>query len=123
MNTDLYKDILNSRIIKLYNWFQKITIGEHFVFSIIRWCMFFGFIVGGVVLITADNPPMWSRYLMGFIFIPSVIYALAGGIIHYLAGRKVRQWVKKYNLSFDFITDQIYTIYEQTKNNSKVTKR
>jgi hypothetical protein len=123
MNTELYKDILNSRIIKFYNWFQKNTLGEYTLFSIIKWCMFFAFIIGGLVLITTDTPPMWSRWLMGLIFIPSVIYALVGGIVHYLAGRKVRYWVKKYNLSFDFITNQIYIIHEQTNNNSKTTKR
>jgi len=107
MNTELYREILNSRTIKVYNLFQK----TFNYITFIKWLMLFGFPIGGIALMISDTPPLWAKILMGCIFIPSVVYALVGGVIHYLAGRKVRQWAKKYNLSFDFITNQIDKIY------------
>ena len=109
MNTQLYRDILNSKTIRMYNSFQKL-----FNYTLyIKWLMFFGFPIGAIALMINDTPPLWTKIMMGCIFIPSVAYALTGGIIHYLAGRKVRQWTKKYNLSFDFITNQIHKIYNE----------
>jgi len=113
MNTQLYKDILNSKTIRMYNSFQKL-----FNYTLhIKWFMFFAFPIGAIALMVNDTPPLWAKIMMGCIFIPSVIYGLTGGVIHYLAGRKVRQWAKKYNHSFDFITNQIAIIYEQINNN------
>ena len=109
MNTELYKDILNSKIIKIYSFFQKTF--EYTAF--IKWFMFICFPIGGIALMINDTPPLWAKIIMGLVFIPSVIYALTGGIIHYLAGYKIRQWCKKYSVTFDFVLIQIEKIYNE----------
>jgi apolipoprotein N-acyltransferase len=118
MNIELYRDILKSRIIKIYNNFQKIdnpiVDNNWYTFvSYIKWLVFFGFIFGGVTLMTTNMPPLWAKLLTGCIVILSVVYALVSGIIQYLAGRRIRQWCKKYDMSFDFITHLIYKIYNE----------
>jgi hypothetical protein len=115
MNPELHKEILNSKTIKVYNSFQKLFNYTTYI----KWFMFFGFPIGAITLMINDTPPLWVKIIMGCIFIPSVIYGLTGGVTHYLAGRKVRQWSKKYNLSFDFITNEISIIYKQI-NNDKI---
>ena len=93
----------------MYNSFQKL-----FNYTLyIKWIMFFGFSIGAIALMVNNVPPLWAKIIMGCIFIPSIAYALTGGVIHYLAGRKVRQWAKKYNLSFEFITNLIHKIYNE----------
>ena len=110
--SELHKEILSSKTIRAYNSFQKL-----FNYAIyVKWLMFFGFSIGAITLMTNDTPPLWTKILMGCIFIPSVVYALTGGIIHYLTGRKVSQWSNKYNLSFDFITNEISNIDKQINN-------
>jgi hypothetical protein len=108
---ELHKEILNSKTIKVYNSFQKLNYTTY-----IKWFMFFGFTIGAISLMINDTPPLWVKIVMGCIFIPSAIYGLIGGVIHYLFGRKVRQWAKKYNLSFYFITNEISIIYKQINN-------
>ena len=107
--SELHNEILRSKTIRAYNSFQKL-----FNYTLyVKWFMYFGFPIGAIALMINDTPPLWAKIVMGCIFIPSVVYALTGGVIHYLAGRKVRQWVKKYNLSFDYITNEISIIDKQ----------
>jgi hypothetical protein len=113
--SELHKKILSSKTIRAYNSFQKL-----FNYTLyVKWLMFFGFSIGAITLMIDDTPPLWTKIVMGCIFIPGVVYALTGGVIHYLTGRKVRQWGKKYNLSFDFITNEIFIIDKEI-NNDKI---
>lgn len=118
MNIELYKDILNSKTIKMYDKLQKIdshtTNNDWYTFiSYVKWLIFFGFVISGITLMTTSVPPLWAKILILCTVIPSVIYALVSGTIQYLAGRKIRQWCKKYDMSFDFITYIIYKMYNE----------
>ena len=109
MNTELYKELLSSKIIKAYLLFEK-----SFEFtSRIKFIMIIGFVAGSLTLMFTNKTPIWAQTLMGAIFFPSVFYALAGGVVHYLAGRQIRQWSKKYDLSFEAIANQIEIIYHE----------
>jgi hypothetical protein len=104
--SELHKEILSSKTIRAYNSFKKL-----FNYALyVKWLMFFGFSIGAITLMINNTPPLWTKIVMGCIFIPSVVYALTGGVIHYLTGRKVSKWANKYNHSFDFITNEISNI-------------
>jgi hypothetical protein len=103
MSLELEKEIKSSNILNLYKKIQKLSKWV----KVFKWIAGIVFTIGLLDILIFNTTHTWVAWVIFVVWLPGLTFAFFGGIIHFLAGKKLESISKKYNINMDVLMNKL----------------